>query len=112
LISASTPILPIPPGIVWTATNTAITRLRVPNAESPYSQVSNMDNTVLVDEREARAIRESISGVVSGRIDLAPLLNTPASERAFLDLIPIRESDAPPNGWPPAGGTTDTGVPQ
>ena len=111
-ISGAIPTLPIGPGIVRIAENAAIGKSPAPTARPFYSHASRMDTAVLVDEREARAIRELISGVVNGRIDLAPLLNVSASERAFLDVIPIRESDAPPNPWPSQGGTTETGVPQ
>jgi len=81
--------------------------------DAPRSSVpSTIDTTVLVDEREARATRELISGVVSGRVDLASLLNTTASAQAFLDVVPIRESDPPASSWSPPVGTIETGVPQ
>jgi hypothetical protein len=111
-ISVVTTTPPIAPDIVWAAEDTAIDRLPAPRTDSSSSRAPSIDNTVLVDEREARAIRKLISGVVNGRIDLAALLNTSPSERAFLEVVPVPESDAPANAWPLPAGTIETGVPQ
>jgi hypothetical protein len=75
------------------------------------SRAVSAEPEILVDVREARATRALIVGVVDGSVDLAPLLK--ASTSAFLEVIPIPESDfAPSHPSPLPGGIIETGVPQ
>jgi hypothetical protein len=58
---------------------------------------------ILVDPREARALRSLIDGVRSGRLDLTGLLD--ATEPAVMDEEPIRDIYIAPIEWPPLIGS-------
>jgi hypothetical protein len=80
---------------------------------APHEQVTQAlaEPEILVDPREAAAMRALIFGTRDGRIDLAPMVN--ASTPSVMELPPVEAIDIPALTIDPiAPGTGEQGVPQ
>jgi len=82
----------------------APTRARSERAARPKA---NAEPEILVDPREARALRSLLDGIVSGRVDVTPLLD--ASVPPFMDTGPVPGIYIAPIEWSPL---TEQGVSQ